>query len=117
MNPILVSTMHLAASTKSQLTPPCSVPIGLWWTEAIFLAPGLHLLGQCSPKGQLQIEPGALRLGPKRDTIGRKSELGREGFEQRVSIDGSLAIHVGGPQAEQLLMPWPKSFMDFSGHA
>src|SRR5262245_28191739 len=62
--------------------------------DAIFLPPRLHLLGQHPPKAQLQIEPGALRPGLKGDTIGRKSELGREGFKKRVSIDGILAIHV-----------------------
>jgi hypothetical protein len=42
----------------------------------------------------LQIEPGALRPGPKGDMIGCKSELDREGFKQGVSIDRIFAIHI-----------------------
>src|SRR5258708_40291681 len=58
--------------------------------------PRLDRVRECPPKFQFQIEPGALPTGPKGGVVGSLSELGREGFKQRVSIDWSpkISIHV-----------------------
>jgi hypothetical protein len=42
----------------------------------------------------LQIEPGALRPGPKGDTIGNNGEFGRQGFKLGVSVKGSLKVSI-----------------------
>src|SRR5258708_27246898 len=61
-----------------------------------FHLPRLDRVGECPPKFQFQIEPGALPAGPKGSMIRSMSELGCEGFKQGVSIDWSpkISIHV-----------------------
>jgi hypothetical protein len=71
--------------------------------------PGLDRVGQRPPEVQFEIEPGAPRPRPKRDTIGGKSELGGEILNHGVSVDGShnlspLNTNVANLRASQSIL-------------
>jgi prevent-host-death family protein len=90
---ILITRHGKPAALLSPAPPPAAKDVRRLSAPRQFPPPLMDRVGQRPPKVQFQIEPGALRPGPKGDTVGCKGELGREGFDQSVSIDGSLAVH------------------------
>jgi hypothetical protein len=55
--------------------------------------PRLDFIGYCPPKAQFQIEPRAMCLVPKGDTMGSKSGFCREVVKKQLSSGGRFAMH------------------------